>query len=84
MKRLCSEIVQAPGFVAILVGDGQPAPVVAARSQDIAFDAAAWLKRAISALGGRGGGRAEQAQGGIPATGEKIVTFARESVNKGS
>lgn len=83
VKRLCSEIVQAPGFVAIVAGAGHPAPVAVARSTDVTFDAAAWLKQAIAALGGRGGGRTEQAQGGISASGEDIVTFARESVNKG-
>ena len=80
LKRLAGEIVRTPGYVAILAGDGQPTPVAVARSNDVAFDAGAWLKLAIGALGGRGGGRSDQAQGGIPAEGEKIVTFARESL----
>lgn len=80
LKRLAAEIVQAPGLVAILAGTGQPVPVVVARSEDVPFDAGAWLERAIAALGGRGGGRPEQAQGGIAAGGEEIVTFARETL----
>jgi alanyl-tRNA synthetase len=81
LKRLASEIVQAEGFVAILAGEGAPLPVVAARSADVrAFDAGAWLKHAIGALGGRGGGRPELAQGGVAAPVEQVMAFARESL----
>jgi alanyl-tRNA synthetase len=80
LKRLAGEIVQEPGLVALLVGDGQPAPVVMARSADVGLDAGSWLKHAVASLGGRGGGRPEQAQGGIPAAPEQILAFARESV----
>ena len=69
-----------PGFVAILVGEGQPAPVVAARSADVSLDAGSWMKSAAQALGGRGGGRPEQAQGGLAAPPADILAFARTMI----
>jgi alanyl-tRNA synthetase len=77
LKQLAAAIVAEPGLVAVLVGDGQPAPVAIARSADVSFDAGGWMKQAAQALGGRGGGRPEQAQGGIGASGEAILGFAR-------
>jgi alanyl-tRNA synthetase len=82
LKALAAAIVAEPGFLAVLVGDGQPAPVVAARSADVTFDAAAWLKQAVARFGGRGGGRPEVAQGGIPASADDVLAFARESMNQ--
>ena len=78
LKRLAAAIVSVPGTVAVLVGSGEPAPVVVARAQDVAFDAGAWMKRAVERFGGRGGGRPEQAQGGLPAAPEAVLAFARE------
>ncbi len=57
LKSLALAVVAEPGFVVVLVGGGQPAPVVCARSSDVTFDASAWLERAAAELGGRGGGR---------------------------
>jgi alanyl-tRNA synthetase len=82
LKVLASAIVAEPGHVAILVGEGQPAPVVAARSVDVGFDAAAWLKLAVARFGGRGGGRPEMAQGGLTASAEDVLAFARESMSQ--
>jgi alanyl-tRNA synthetase len=82
LKALAAAIVSEPGFLAVLVGDGQPAPVIAARSADVTFDAAAWLKQAVARFGGRGGGRPEVAQGGLPASADDVLAFARESMNQ--
>jgi len=82
LKALAAAIVAEPGFLAVLVGDGQPAPVIAARSADVTFDAAAWLKQAVARFGGRGGGRPEVAQGGLPASADDVLAFARESMNQ--
>jgi alanyl-tRNA synthetase len=82
LKVLAAAIVAEPGFVVVLVGEGQPAPVLAARSGDVTFDAAAWLKQAVVRFGGRGGGRPESAQGGVPAAADDVLTFARESMNQ--
>ena len=80
MKTLASAIVSEPGYVVVLTGDGRPVPVVAARSADVAFDAGAWIKEATTALGGRGGGRSELAQGGMDATPEQVLDFARRTL----
>ena len=77
---LASMIVSEPGFVAVLIGGGTPAPVVMARSADVAVDAGAWIREATAALGGRGGGRPELAQGGIPAAAEEILKLARKAL----
>jgi alanyl-tRNA synthetase len=52
---------------------------VVARAADVAFDAGACVKQITAALGGRGGGRPELAQGAAadPAT---VLAFARDSV----
>jgi alanyl-tRNA synthetase len=80
LKVLAAAMVTDPGVVIVLVGDGEPAPVIVARSADVALDAGAWLKRAVASLGGRGGGRPEMAQGGLAASPEQILAFARETI----
>ena len=77
---MAAAIVGEPGFVVVLTGEGHPTPVVVARSADVAVDAGAWMKRATAALGGRGGGRPEMAQGGLDADSERILDFARQSL----
>jgi alanyl-tRNA synthetase len=80
LKALAAAIVSEPGFVVVLVGDGQPAPVVVARSSDVNFDAGGWMKRATAELGGRGGGKPDLAQGGLGASAERVLTFALGSM----
>jgi alanyl-tRNA synthetase len=80
LKTLAIAIVAEPGTIAVLVGDGTPAPVVIARSADVDLDAAAWMKQAAGSLGGRGGGRPELAQGGLGVSPDRILTFARETL----
>ena len=38
------------------------------------------MKRATAALGGRGGGRPETAQGGLTADAERVLAFARDTL----
>jgi len=80
LKTLAAAVVSEPGFVVVLAGDGQPLPVVVARSADVALDVSAWMKQAIAALGGRGGGRPELAQGGLGSSAERALAFAREKL----
>jgi alanyl-tRNA synthetase len=80
LKTLASAIVDEPGTIAILVGDGSPAPVVIARSGDVDFDAAGWMKQAAASLGGRGGGRPELAQGGLGASPERVLEYAKDTL----
>jgi alanyl-tRNA synthetase len=81
IKFLASAVVSAPGFVVVLTGEGAPVPVVAARSSDVSFDAGAWIKDATAALGGRGGGRPEMAQGGLTAGTSDILARAKETLS---
>jgi alanyl-tRNA synthetase len=82
LKSMAAALAGTPGggVLAILVGDGQPTPVVVARSADVALDAGAWMKNAAEKLGGRGGGRPEQAQGGLAAPTDAILVYARAAL----
>ena len=80
LKTLATAIAAHSRCVAVIVGDDTPVPVVAARAADGKFDAGAWIKAITAALGGRGGGRPELAQGGVTATVEKVLAFAQETV----
>ena len=83
LKTLATAIAAHPGCVAVIIGDDTPVPVVAARAPDVndmAFDSGAWVKQITTALGGRGGGRPELAQGGVAASVDKVLAFAQESV----
>jgi alanyl-tRNA synthetase len=80
LRTLALAVVASPGLIAIVVGSGRPLPVVVARSADVDFDANAWMTKAIAALGGRGGGKADLAQGGIGADAAATLTFARNTV----
>jgi alanyl-tRNA synthetase len=80
LKTLALAVVVEPGLIAVVAGGGRPIPVVVARSADVSFDANAWMAKAIAALGGRGGGRPELAQGGIGADAEQVMTFARDTL----
>jgi alanyl-tRNA synthetase len=79
LKTLALAVVSEPGLAVVLTGDGRPVPVVAARSADVAWDAGAWMARAVAALGGRGGGRPELAQGGLDAAPDRVLAFARQA-----
>ncbi|MDA1306610.1 MAG: DHHA1 domain-containing protein [Acidobacteria bacterium] len=79
LTLLASAIVAYPGTVAVVIGHGTPAPIVVARSADVVFDAGAFIKAMTAAVGGRGGGRSELAQGAA-ADAEQMMAFARDSV----
>jgi alanyl-tRNA synthetase len=80
LKSLAQAIVTEPGLTVVLVGGGQPAPIVVARSMDVGFDAGAFVRAATAALGGRGGGRPELAQAGLTASADEIVVFVRQQL----
>ncbi len=64
MRQLATQIVQAPGMVAVL-GVERPSPQFClARSADVALDMAALAAELAGPYGGRGGGRPHMAQGG--------------------
>jgi alanyl-tRNA synthetase len=67
IKLLASTLTSGPGVVAALVGDGSPAPVVIARSEDARIDAGDVLRALLAELGGKGGGKPGMAQGAVSA-----------------
>lgn len=81
IKFLAAAVVSVPGVIVVLTGEGSPVPVVIARSSDVTFDAGAWIKDATAALGGRGGGRPEMAQGGLAAGTSDVLARAKETLS---
>jgi alanyl-tRNA synthetase len=78
LKAIASAIASRPGHVAALFSLPAPAAVVIARSADLTIDSAAILKKLIDRFGGKGGGRADLAQGGgLQGSAGDIVAFAR-------
>jgi alanyl-tRNA synthetase len=69
LRALAGALARRPDVVAIVVGapDEGDATVVVERGAAATFDAGGWLKARLSALGGRGGGRPERAEGRLPA-----------------
>lgn len=67
IKLLASTLTAGSGVVAALVGDGTPAPVVVARSEDARVDAGEVLRGLLTELGGKGGGKPAMAQGAVNA-----------------
>jgi alanyl-tRNA synthetase len=78
LKTVAQSLVEPSGLVAVLLGSGQPVPVVVARSADVQFDAGAFVKDLTVSLGGRGGGRPELAQGGLASPAPGIELFVRQ------
>lgn len=78
LKALAMAVAASPGAVVVLF-NAAGGLIVAARSADVSFDAAAAVKALIAQYGGRGGGRPELAQaGGL--TGAGILDAARQLV----
>jgi alanyl-tRNA synthetase len=68
LRVLAKRITAEPGRVALLAGSGTAGiPVVALRAASADFDCGAFVKRVCAQHGGRGGGRAETAEGRLPA-----------------
>jgi alanyl-tRNA synthetase len=65
IRRLAGQIA-AGGGVALLGCSGAQAQLVYARAAELPYDMGAILRRTVSLVGGRGGGRPESAQGGGP------------------
>lgn len=68
LRSIGARIVGATGGAAFLVGEGDASgrPVIVTRAAGSTFECGATLKRAAQALGGRGGGRPEHAEGRVP------------------
>jgi alanyl-tRNA synthetase len=65
-KRIVQALRARPGAVVLLGVRGERPQLVFARADDVALDVGALLRTAVAAGGGRGGGRPDFAQGGVP------------------
>jgi alanyl-tRNA synthetase len=77
LKSLAAAVVESSRLVAVLVGGGTPVPVVIASAAETGVNASGLLRDLAAALGGRGGGTATLAQGGIPVPAEQVLSFIR-------
>jgi alanyl-tRNA synthetase len=77
LKRLATEFTSEPGRVAVLVSSDTPVGVVVAASRDTGVAANMILGHLLTRFGGRGGGKADLAQGGgLGASPEAVVAEA--------
>jgi alanyl-tRNA synthetase len=81
LKSLATAIAARSGYVVVLVSTSTPALAVVARSGDVTVSAQRVLASLMATFGGRGGGRAELAQGGgLAAPPDAILKAAREAI----
>jgi alanyl-tRNA synthetase len=81
LKAIATALTTHPHVLAVLVSLAVPASIVVARSPDVDADASQVLRKLVSRFGGRGGGKAELAQGGgLSAPAAEILRAAREIV----
>jgi alanyl-tRNA synthetase len=66
-KKLAQALRSRPGLVIAVGARGERPQIVVTRSDDVQADAGALLRAAVAVAGGRGGGRPDWAQGGVPA-----------------
>jgi alanyl-tRNA synthetase len=66
LREAARRLTEEPGTVALLATAGPRPQFVFARSQDVDADVSGLMRTACAAVGGRGGGRPQYAQGGAP------------------
>jgi alanyl-tRNA synthetase len=77
LKTIAAAIVEREGHIVVLFNTATPAAVVVARSAATAFDSGAAMKALIAKFGGKGGGKADLAQGGgLIGAPDELVAFA--------
>lgn len=81
LKALAVSVTERPCLIVVLVSQTPPAVLVVARSADVALSAHEVVQRLAAEFGGRGGGKADLAQGGgLHGSPEKILERAGEIV----
>jgi alanyl-tRNA synthetase len=81
IKTIASRVIERPAHVVVLLSEPAPASIVIARSADVALDSGSILKHVIAKHGGKGGGRAELAQGGgITAPAADVLQSVRDTL----
>ncbi len=76
VRALARAIAALPGGVALLGVDGDTARLCFARAEGLRWDMAALVREAAQCIGGRGGGRPDDAQGGGPDAGRLSEALA--------
>ena len=64
LKAIASAVTRQSGYLTAVISAPAPSAVVIARSADVTTDAADVLRKLMEQFGGKGGGRADLAQGG--------------------
>jgi alanyl-tRNA synthetase len=81
LKALATAIVARPGYLVVLVSSSTPVLAVVARSGDIGLPAQRLLASLNAIFGGRGGGKADFAQGGgLGGSPESVLAAARAAL----
>jgi alanyl-tRNA synthetase len=81
LKALATAVTARPGHVVVLVSCSTPALAVVARSTDVSLPAQRLLASLHRTFGGRGGGKADFAQGGgLTGAPESILAAAQEAL----
>lgn len=65
-KKLAQDLRSRPRVVACVGVRGDRPQIIVTRSDDVTVDSSQLLRMAVAASGGRGGGRPDWAQGGVP------------------
>lgn len=66
LKILAQSLIEKPSVIALLASTLESPKLIFARSEDIKIDSGKLLGQFCKDLGGRGGGRPQMAQGGLP------------------
>jgi alanyl-tRNA synthetase len=83
LKTLATSIGAGPGLIAVLVSTARPALVVVSRSKEVNVAANELVAHLTATFGGRGGGKADLAQGGgLDASAESILDEARRYLSR--
>ena len=81
LKVLATAIAAKPGYIVVLVSTSAPSLAVVARSADVNLPAQRLLSSLHAAFGGRGGGKADFAQGGgLGGSPEAVLTAAHDLI----
>jgi alanyl-tRNA synthetase len=81
LKTLAIAVTRKPGYLVALVSPARPALIVVSRSSDVTVNANSVLSALLARFGGRGGGKADVAQGGgLDGTSDEILAAARAAL----